>query len=269
VALNFTNNTAGGDGGAVFRGFESCGGLSSSCFLSGVGQGVVFASNRAGKAGGAVHVACSHVGAACAGLFAPPLGTAVPVFVASVMFRGNAATLYGNAMSTEASTLEWARESQNSTSLLQSVAPGLQTLSLAVELHDDLNSVVRGKGESVSFVVCSSGGTCSEDSGVLPATVQALDPATGGSRVVLGVECVLGSTQAVVRVAVLGAASPDLERTITVKCRCNAGQARQEVVGRGTWVCRQCAPGDVVVCPRPEARSATRNPTPEARDPEH
>ena len=223
-ALNFTNNVAiGGDGGAVFRDSEGCSRLEQSCFLDGLGgdgKVVLFGGNRAGKAGGAAHVACARLGSSCdSGLFAntrEPLGAAaVPVFSPALLLRGNSASLYGNDVSTASATLEWGRR-QNTTQ--QSLAPGLQTLSVGVERHDDLHSLVRGTGDSVSFVVCGAG-VCSEDSGVLPATVEPFDAVTGGSSVALDVECLLGSNTAVVRVAVLGAPQPDLQRELTVACR--------------------------------------------------
>ena len=227
AALNFTNNVAlAGDGGAVFRDSEGCSRLEDSCFLDGLGgdgQGVVFGRNRAGKAGGAAHVKCARLGAACdAGLLGETRSAVgaggVAVLGAGLLLRGNSAGLYGNDVATASATLEWAR-GHNTTQ--QSVAPGLQTLSVAVERRDDLHSLVRGTGATASFVVCGAG-VCSEESGVVPATLEPFDAVTGGSSVALDVECLLGSNTAVVRVAVLGAPEPHLQRELTVACRCPA-----------------------------------------------
>ncbi|KAJ1488146.1 hypothetical protein T484DRAFT_1784367 [Baffinella frigidus] len=242
VALNFTGNTASGSGGAIVQDSESCTLMQTRCFLDGVGgsrQAVLFGGNRAGTVGGAVYVACSRLGTACAGLLAEYAGHA-----SSSVFRGNAAAYYGNDISSLPSRLEWQGVVQ------QSVAPGAQALSLKVVLFDAMRSLVRAPGHTVSYVVCGTAGVCSAASAILPPDLAPLDPMSGSTAVNVSVECRMGTDQAVVRAALADGQSYDVARSVTVECRCNAGQARREIAERGTWVCHQCdSPGQYVLDP--------------------
>ena len=78
------------------------------------------------------------------------------------------------------------------------------------------------------------------------ATVEAFDRETGVSKTEIDVECLIGSNEAVVRVGVVGAPSPDLSRSMAGVCKCGAGQARREYAGRGTWVGMRCDVGTYV-----------------------
>ena len=259
VALNFTGNLAGGDGGAVFRDSEACLRLDESCFLDGYGgdgQALLFVGNRAGKAGGAVHVACEDQGSSCTGVFERSFASTAST--SSVQLRDNSATLYGDDVSTVPSRLGW---NGGDSALQQSVAPGLQTLSLAVARYDDMGSLIPGTGETASFVVCGADLlSCQKGSGVLPGTVEAFDQETGVSNADVDVECLVGSDEAVVRVGVVGASSPGLSRSMTVVCSCGVGQARSELAGRGTWVCAQCEDGNYVVDPNNPKHSCEKCP---------
>lgn len=108
VSLNFTNNFANRNGGAVF--YDSCQGLNDGrfCFLElSSEQAILFHHNSARSAGGSIYLACSSIGLPCDLSFGIYNKIGALPSLSKAEFRGGSAIFYGRDVATKASRMSW------------------------------------------------------------------------------------------------------------------------------------------------------------------
>ena len=152
-AFRLEYNTAGKAGGALY--YDSCSKLEKACFVQGVGplsgsRAVLVRNNRA-RAGGAVFVECTNVGAVCAEVFSEDNKIGVLPQLPKVEFSGNAASSYGNNIATKATTM--LNHDGGNRSIVELV-PGQESLAVTVKLYDSQGGLVKGSEDIIEMVIC-------------------------------------------------------------------------------------------------------------------
>ena len=109
VPMRLDQNTAGGNGGAVY--YDSCHQLDTSCFIKGMGplsgSRAILLRNNSAQAGAAIFVNCSSIGAICRAVFSGNNSLGALPGVPRMDFAGGKASLYGDSVATQASGLRW------------------------------------------------------------------------------------------------------------------------------------------------------------------
>jgi predicted outer membrane repeat protein len=290
VPLLFIGNYAAGKGGAVYR--DSCDTGSfrrSSCFIDGgasqtgsdPAQQIVFNSNIAGIAGGAVYVECTTFGPACTQL----LNNTVHLPFSrgeeyKVYFESNQAGGWGNDLATAPAKIDFVRSNEQSTvsdsvgpgksrqlsstpsdsdnadfSLLDSKSPqyipGLESMNFTVVLFDNRSMIVRDSENVIRVRVCASvaDGGCTDDAtSLIPVPFFPFDPDSGLCRVAGDhpIVCAIGRSAVDVHFSVAGAVIPPL--VAKVKCLlCPEGSSHLEDSVRGIWKCVFCLASQYII----------------------
>jgi predicted outer membrane repeat protein len=257
VVMNFSGNAAPGNGGAIYRDAYSCTSGRKCLFdeLGGYHQVLRFSRNRAGRFGGAAHVACNSLSSRCWS----QLGLGQDEEISQTLeLHHNVAGFYGSGLSTAPSWIAWDTESG---SRPRTVAPGVEVLNVTAKLYDHFGTVVKGTGAVVHFMICASKAEkCTPKSALLPSSAVSIDLQTGLSSAQLDVECLLGSDQVELSATSESAESSDLVVNMTVVCRCGAGQARKTISERQSWICTQCPPDFYVMDPNNHAHQCEKCP---------
>ena len=143
VPLRLLRNTAQfGNGGAIY--FDSCLRLDKKCFLGGIdalsSTRAILLHDNAAQSGGAVFVACHHIGQ-CAGTFDDSNTIGSLPLLRKIEFEGNVAVLYGNTVASHASLLVWHDTSPS----------GLEIVPVRANVATAVQSGETGTGERVKL----------------------------------------------------------------------------------------------------------------------
>ena len=179
VPLLFRNNHASRHGGAIYDSTcDSAATVDDTCFL-GMPSGltpayqILFASNSAGAAGGAVYLDSPFFSPICAAAFAQHLGLPIPHANGKVQFYGNIASAWGDNVATQPSGL-------NLLTGTRAYVPGTDQLDLVATLVDSLDQTVRGSSGFINpflikVLMCPRNDTCSDVDGLGPGSYYGCD----------------------------------------------------------------------------------------------
>ena len=288
--LHFVGNRAAGKGGGVYR--DSCDTSStrrSECFIDGgssqsgnnPAQQVLFVSNKAGLAGGAVYVECTTFGPACVQMLDATV--ALPTSgdqLYKVLFNSNRALGWGDDLATAPAKIDFAhsekpsfgptistssrflsprwalqsidqpliasqrRDSQAAGTIKQYV-PGLEAINFTVVLFDNRSMVVRNSENVVRIRVCASvaeGGCIDDAESLVPVPFFPFDPESGLCHVAGNQPIVCARGYSTVDIHFSVAGAPISPLVTSVECLpCPDGSARQDDIKRGSWKCAMCS----------------------------
>jgi hypothetical protein len=253
-------------GGAIYQSrYVGTNSIGTSCFL-GMSSGLqpayqlLFESNAAGAAGGAIYIDGPYVDKACASVLRQQLGLPMPHAEFQVRFVGNSAGGWGPDVATAPSSIRVV-------SSVLAYVPGIDTLDVEVALADGLHQAVRGSDTFVvpyvvKVMVCSQAAQCTDLSSLVPSSYFGCDQsglcstkkaATSKST---SLPCLVNQSGvvAVLSYALSNTASASVN--LPLRCLpCSEGQQMSyEDLGDPTlsqqkWQCNACGPGMTIIDP--------------------
>jgi hypothetical protein len=253
-------------GGAIYQSrYVGANSTSNSCFL-GMSSGLqpayqlLFESNMAGAAGGAIYIDGPYVDQACASALRQQLGLPMPHADLQIRFVGNSAGGWGPDVATAPSSIRVV-------SSVLAYVPGIDTLDVEVALADGLDQDVCGSDTFVipyvvKVTVCSLASQCTDLSSLVPSSYFGCDQSglcstkKASTSKSTSLQCLANQSGVVAVVSYALSNTVSVSINLPLRCLpCSEGQQisyedlRDPTLSPQKWKCNACGPGMTIIDP--------------------